>query len=106
MMSMTSGSDWGEDMASGYEGVHCDTPGALRRKVLAWKPDVVLIYGYSWPGSLVLILSQPASWNSPGSSGPHDLPEGPAFSTRDPSETTAPPLDVEDVSITPLLRWA
>ncbi|WP_294536074.1 glycosyltransferase family 4 protein [uncultured Rhodoblastus sp.] len=43
--------DWGEDRRAGFPNQFCETPGRLARDVLAWKPDVVLQYGYLWRGA-------------------------------------------------------
>lgn len=48
---------WGENMLSGYTSVLCASPQELRREVYLWKPDVMLIYGYSWHGAVQLLLT-------------------------------------------------
>jgi len=48
---------WGEDMLSGYDSVLCASPKELRKEAYLWKPDVMMIYGYSCPGAIKLIFS-------------------------------------------------
>ncbi len=49
--------DWGEDLAQGYASTHCGSARDLVRNVRAFRPDVVLVYGYTWPGCARLMLS-------------------------------------------------
>lgn len=48
--------DWGVDMLDGYESQQVDDWSALARNAREWGADVVLIYGYGWPGGPQLIL--------------------------------------------------
>lgn len=48
---------WGDDLLSGYESMQCADAKALRACVAAWNADVVLMYGYSWPGAMRTIVS-------------------------------------------------
>ncbi len=49
------GIDWGESMLGGYESTRCRGPHDLRARIREWRPDAVMVYGYSWPGALRLI---------------------------------------------------
>lgn len=49
------GIDWGEAMLAGYASTPCEDPRTLRATIRNWRPDVVMVYGYTWPGALRLI---------------------------------------------------
>ena len=48
--------DWGDDLLAGYDAAHVPDAEALDLAVRAWGADVVLMYGYSWPGALKIIV--------------------------------------------------
>lgn len=48
--------DRGMDLSSGYDAIHVERPKELAARLDAWRPDVVIVYGYSWPGAARLIL--------------------------------------------------
>lgn len=48
--------DWGEDLLSGYESQQVANAVGLASAAQAWQADVVLIYGYGWPGAPRIIL--------------------------------------------------
>ncbi len=48
---------WGEDMLSGYTSVLRASPKELQKEMYSWKPDVAIIYGYSWNGAIKIMLS-------------------------------------------------
>lgn len=47
---------WGENMLSGYSSLLCASAKHLHTEVDKWAPDVIIVYGYSWPGALSLII--------------------------------------------------
>lgn len=47
---------WGESRLEGYPSLLCATPAQMRKHITKWMPDVVMIYGYAWPGAIRLIL--------------------------------------------------
>lgn len=49
------GIHWGESMLGGYESTLCSDPHDLRARIRAWRPDAVMVYGYTWPGALRMI---------------------------------------------------
>ncbi len=50
------GISWGEDMLSGYASEQCEDPREIFSKLIASPPQVVMMYGYNWPGALSLIF--------------------------------------------------
>lgn len=48
--------DWGDDLLAGYESAQGENADALRLAARAWGADVVLMYGYGWPGALEIIV--------------------------------------------------
>lgn len=47
--------DWGDDALAGYEATRLPDADALDRAAREWGADVVLMYGYAWPGALKII---------------------------------------------------
>jgi len=47
---------WGEALLAGYASVKCESAKELYGRVVDWKPDVAIVYGYSWPGVLALLV--------------------------------------------------
>jgi glycosyltransferase involved in cell wall biosynthesis len=47
--------DWGEDLRAGYPGTYFVSVRALKAALWAWRPHVILQYGYSWKGALSLL---------------------------------------------------
>lgn len=47
---------WGGDLLDGYESERCSGIRAIEAALEAWGADVVLMYGYAWPGAARLIL--------------------------------------------------
>jgi glycosyltransferase involved in cell wall biosynthesis len=43
--------DWGESLRGGYPNSYFPDIRALKHEMFAWRPDVVLQYGYYWPGA-------------------------------------------------------
>lgn len=50
--------DWGSDLLAGYDSVHCANAREMNSRVDSWAADVVLMYGYAWPGAARMILSR------------------------------------------------
>jgi hypothetical protein len=48
--------DWGDDLLAGYDAVQVAGPDQLHPAAKEWGANVVLLYGYSWPGALKIIL--------------------------------------------------
>lgn len=48
--------NWGDNLLSGYDSDQVADANALIRTALEWEADVILIYGYSWPGAPKIIL--------------------------------------------------
>jgi glycosyltransferase involved in cell wall biosynthesis len=48
--------DWGENLLEGYESEQYSSANELRQAALDWGADVLLLYGYAWPGAVYLIL--------------------------------------------------
>lgn len=49
--------DWGQDLSLGYsQRGFPDMGNQLRQALWRWKPEVILLYGYSWPGALRILL--------------------------------------------------
>ncbi len=48
--------DWGIDLLGGYDSVQVSGPEELGRAAREWGADVVLLYGYTWPGAPRIIL--------------------------------------------------
>lgn len=48
--------DWGDDLLAGYDSVQVSGPEELDRATRGWGADVVLVYGYGWPGAPRIIL--------------------------------------------------
>jgi glycosyltransferase involved in cell wall biosynthesis len=49
--------DWGQDLSLGYsQQGFADMGAQLRQALWGWEPDVILLYGYSWPGALRILL--------------------------------------------------
>ncbi len=55
-LDYNQGINWGEDMLEGYTSEQCENSNEIFAKIVEWLPDVVLMYGYMWPGALSLIL--------------------------------------------------
>jgi glycosyltransferase involved in cell wall biosynthesis len=49
---------WGGDLLEGYESECCGDARKLQIRMAAWGADVVMIYGYAWPGAAHLIISR------------------------------------------------
>lgn len=49
---------WGGNPLDGYESVRCNSVREMKVGVEAWKAEVVLMYGYAWPGAASIILSR------------------------------------------------
>jgi glycosyltransferase involved in cell wall biosynthesis len=47
--------DWGERLRDGYPNTYYSDATALRAATFAWKPEVILQYGYAWKGALALL---------------------------------------------------
>lgn len=47
--------DWGERLRDGYPNTYYSDANALRAATFAWKPDVILQYGYAWKGALAML---------------------------------------------------
>lgn len=47
---------WGEDILSGYSSERNPTAKEMINSLNGWNADVVLMYGYSWPGALPIII--------------------------------------------------
>lgn len=50
--SYQQGINWGEDMLGGYSSEQSKDWRDMLYRVRKWAADVILIYGYSWPGAL------------------------------------------------------
>jgi glycosyltransferase involved in cell wall biosynthesis len=48
---------WGENVLSGYKSQQIKDGKDLIKIVYGWKPDLVLINGFSWPGALKIIVT-------------------------------------------------
>ena len=48
--------DWGSDLLAGYNSLQVESPQALEQAAQEWGADVVLLYGYGWPGAPGIIL--------------------------------------------------
>lgn len=48
--------DWGSDLLAGFKSSQCENSQALSRSADEWRADVVMLYGYGWPGAPRLIL--------------------------------------------------
>jgi len=48
--------DWGDDLLAGYESAQLGDAKALAHAAGAWGADVILVYGYGWPGAARVIL--------------------------------------------------
>lgn len=48
--------DWGYDLLAGYDSSQVDDAEELTRAAREWQADVVLVYGYGWPGAPRIIL--------------------------------------------------
>lgn len=48
--------EWGSNLLEGYDSVLNPTFSGTKRAVANWTPDVLLIYGYSWPGIIPFII--------------------------------------------------
>lgn len=48
--------DWGYDLLSGYDAQQVAGADDLSRAARDWRADVVLIYGYGWPGAAGIIV--------------------------------------------------
>lgn len=49
--------DWGRDVVEGFSETRCEsTTTGIGKDLWTWNPDVVLLYGYSWPGALKILL--------------------------------------------------
>jgi len=48
--------DWGDDLLAGYDAAQVADTEALYPSARAWGADVVLMYGYGWPGALKIIV--------------------------------------------------
>jgi glycosyltransferase involved in cell wall biosynthesis len=46
--------DWGENLHAGYPSEYFPTMVELETKLFAWKPNVVMQYGYGWKGAIGL----------------------------------------------------
>lgn len=46
---------WGEKLLYGYSSTWCQSPWHLQTQIAVWKPDVIILYGYSWSGALILL---------------------------------------------------
>jgi glycosyltransferase involved in cell wall biosynthesis len=51
-----TGVNWGEDVLDGYPSQKCGTAQEIGLAVARWHADTAIIYGYSWPGSINLIV--------------------------------------------------
>jgi len=49
---------WGGDLLDGYESERCSGIRAIEAALEEWGADVVLMYGYAWPGAARMILSR------------------------------------------------
>lgn len=49
---------WGGDLLDGYESERCIDMRAIKAGLEAWGAEVVLMYGYAWPGAARMILSR------------------------------------------------
>lgn len=49
---------WGGDLLKGYDSERCSDIRAMEESLDAWGADVVLMYGYAWPGATRMILSR------------------------------------------------
>lgn len=47
--------DWGDDLLVGYDATQAHDPETLYRAATEWRADVILMYGYSWPGAPKII---------------------------------------------------
>ena len=50
------GIDWGEEMLGGYDAQQCSNTREIHRRLRRWRPDVVIVYGYNWPGVMGLLF--------------------------------------------------
>lgn len=48
--------DWGIDLLAGYDAVQVAGPESIHSAVPNWQADVIVIYGYSWPGAIKFII--------------------------------------------------
>lgn len=48
--------DWGYDLLSGYDSSQVNDASGLAHAAQQWQADVILIYGYGWPGAPRIIL--------------------------------------------------
>lgn len=48
--------DWGEDMRAGYPQSYHQTTAELRPALWAWRPNVIMQYGYNWRGALSILI--------------------------------------------------
>lgn len=48
--------DWGSDLLAGYDSAQVADANELSTAAEEWKADVVLLYGYSWPGAPRIIV--------------------------------------------------
>lgn len=46
---------WGVDLDALDYAVHVESPREMRAKVFGFHPDVILLYGYAWPGALRIL---------------------------------------------------
>lgn len=50
--------EWGGDLLAGYDSAHCADSRDLQARAVSWGADVVMMYGYTWPGAARMILSR------------------------------------------------
>lgn len=48
--------DWGDDLLAGYDSMQVANAKELEGVAREWQADVVLLYGYGWPGAAQIIL--------------------------------------------------
>lgn len=48
--------DWGDDLLAGYDSLQVANAKELDHAAAEWQADVVLLYGYGWPGAPQIIL--------------------------------------------------
>jgi glycosyltransferase involved in cell wall biosynthesis len=46
---------WGVDLDALDYAVHVESPREMRAKIFGFNPDVILLYGYTWPGALRIL---------------------------------------------------